>query len=284
MKEFQGKVAVVTGAASGIGRALAERCAQEGMRVVLAGINEQTLLQACQELKAEGASVLAVQTDVSKAGDVEALAQKAFDTYGAVHLLFNNAGVGAGTMIWESTLADWEWTIGVNLWGVIHGIRAFVPRMLEQDTEGHIVNTASIAGLTSGPGLGIYKVTKYGVVTLSETLYHELALRGAKVKVSVLCPGFVKTRIMDGARNRPARLQNDPAEVKMGPESVALIQFMLQAVEAGMPPQQVADIVFQAIRDETFYILTHPESKEEIRVRMEDMLQERNPTFIPVLP
>ena len=284
MKEFQGKVAVVTGAASGIGRALAERCAQEGMRVVLAGINEQTLMQASQELRAEGASVLAVQTDVSKAGDVEALAQKAFDTYGAVHLLFNNAGVGAGTIIWESTLADWEWTMDVNLWGVIHGIRAFVPRMLAQDTEGHIVNTASIAGLTSGPGLGIYKVTKYGVVTLSETLYHELALRGAKVKVSVLCPGFVKTRIMDGARNRPARLQNDPAEVKMGPESVALIQFMLQAVEAGMSPEQVADIAFQAIRDETFYILTHPETKEAIRVRMEDMLQERNPTFIPVLP
>jgi len=284
MKEFQGKVAVVTGAASGIGRALAERCAQEGMRVVLAGINEQTLMQASQELRDEGASVLAVQTDVSKAGDVEALAQKAFDTYGAVHLLFNNAGVGAGTIIWESTLADWEWTMDVNLWGVIHGIRAFVPRMLAQDTEGHIVNTASIAGLTSGPGLGIYKVTKYGVVTLSETLYHELALRGAKIKTSVLCPGFVKTRIMDGARNRPARLQNDPAEVKMGPESVALIQFMLQAVEAGMSPEQVADIAFQAIRDETFYILTHPETKEAIRVRMEDMLQERNPTFIPVLP
>ena len=284
MKEFQGKVAVVTGAASGIGRALAERCAQEGMRVVLAGINEQTLMQASQELRAEGASVLAVQTDVSKAGDVEALAQKAFDTYGAVHLLFNNAGVGAGTIIWESTLADWEWTMDVNLWGVIHGIRAFVPRMIAQDTEGHIVNTASIAGLTSGPGLGIYKVTKYGVVTLSETLYHELALRGAKIKTSVLCPGFVKTRIMDGARNRPARLQNDPAEVKMGPESVALIQFMLQAVEAGMSPEQVADIAFQAIRDETFYILTHPETKEAIRVHMEDMLQERNPTFIPVLP
>ena len=284
MKEFQGKVAVVTGAASGIGRALAERCAQEGMRVVLAGINEQTLMQASQELRDEGASVLAVQTDVSKAGDVEALAQKAFDTYGAVHLLFNNAGVGAGTIIWESTLADWEWTMDVNLWGVIHGIRAFVPRMLAQDTEGHIVNTASIAGLTSGPGLGIYKVTKYGVVTLSETLYHELALRGAKIKTSVLCPGFVKTRIMNGARNRPARLQNDPAEVKMGPESVALIQFMLQAVEAGMSPEQVADIAFQAIRDETFYILTHPETKEAIRVRMEDILQERNPTFIPVLP
>ena len=201
MKEFQGKVAVVTGAASGIGRALAERCAQEGMRVVLAGINEQTLMQASQELQAIGASVLAVQTDVSKAADVEALAQKAFDTYGAVHLLFNNAGVGAGISLWESTLADWEWTLGVNLWGVIYGIRAFVPRMLEQDTEGHIVNTASIAGLVSGPGLGIYRMTKHGVVTLSETLYHELALRGAKVKVSVLCPGFVNTRIMDCAQS-----------------------------------------------------------------------------------
>jgi NAD(P)-dependent dehydrogenase (short-subunit alcohol dehydrogenase family) len=240
-------------------------------------------MRASRELEAAGASVLAVQTDVSKAGDVEALAQKAFDIYGAVHLLFNNAGVGAGTIIWESTLADWEWTMGVNLWGVIHGIRAFVPRMLEQYTEGHIVNTASMAGLTSGPGLGIYKVTKHGVVTLSETLYHELALRGANVKVSVLCPGFVNTQIMDSARNRPARLQNDPTEEQLGPESEALLQFLRQAVEAGMPPQQVANIVFQAIRDETFYILTHPEWKEAIRVRMEDILQDRNPTYIPVL-
>src|SRR5947209_1123097 len=193
--------------------------------ILLAGINEQTLMQASQELRAEGASVLAVQTDVSKAGDVEALAQKAFDTYGAVHLLFNNAGVGAGTTIWESTLADWEWTLGVNLWGIIYGIRAFVPRMLEQGTEAHIINTASVAGLTSGPGLGIYKVTKHGMVALSETLYYELALRGAKVKVSVLCPGFVNTQIMDCARNRPVGLLNDPTEEKMGPESEAIIQF-----------------------------------------------------------
>jgi NAD(P)-dependent dehydrogenase (short-subunit alcohol dehydrogenase family) len=283
MKEFQGKVAVVTGAASGIGRALAERCAQEGMKVVLADIEEQTLMQARQELKAAGAQVLAIPTDVSKVGDVEALAEKAFDTYGAVHLLFNNAGVGAGTIIWESTLADWEWSLGINLWGVIYGIRAFVPRMLEQDTEGHIVNTASVAGLTSGPGLGIYKVTKHGVVTLSETLHHELALRGAKVKASVLCPGFVNTRIMDSVRNRPARLQNDPAEEQLGPESEALVQLMRQAVEAGMPPHQVADIVFKAIRDERFYILTHPELKEAVRVRMEDILQERNPTYILML-
>jgi NAD(P)-dependent dehydrogenase (short-subunit alcohol dehydrogenase family) len=283
MREFHGKVAVVTGTASGIGRALAGKSAQEGMKVVLADIEEQALMRARQELEATGASVLAVQTDVSKAGDVEALAQKALDTFGGVHLLFNNASVGAGTIIWESTLADWEWTIGVNLWGVIHGIRAFVPRMIEQDTQGHIVNTASVAGLTSGPGLGIYKVTKHGVVTLSETLYHELALRGANVKVSVLCPGFVHTQIMDSDRNRPVILQNDTAEEQMGPESEALLQFMRQAVEAGMPTHQVADIVFQAIRDETFYILTHPEWKEAIRVRMEDILQERNPTYVPIL-
>jgi NAD(P)-dependent dehydrogenase (short-subunit alcohol dehydrogenase family) len=283
VKEFQRKVAVVTGAASGIGRGLAERCAQEGMKVVLADVEEQALTRASQELQAAGAQVLAVQTDVSKATDVEALAQKTMATYGAVHLLFNNAGVGAGTFIWESTLADWEWTMGVNLWGVIHGIRTFVPLMLEQQEEGHIVNTASMAGLTGGPGLGIYKVTKHGVVTLSETLYHELAFKGANIKVSVLCPGFVSTRIMDSARNRPAQLQNDPAEERMGPASEAMVQFMRQAVEAGMPPHQVAGIVFQAIRDEKFYILTHPELKESIRVRMEDILQERNPTYLPGL-
>ncbi len=283
MKEVQGKVAVVTGAASGIGRALAERCAQEGMKVVLADIEEQALLRASQELQAAGVPVLAVQTDVSKAPAVEALAQKTMATYGAVHLLFNNAGIGASTTIWENTLADWEWTLGVNLWGVIHGIRTFVPLMLEQQTEGHIVNTASIAGLLSGPGLGIYKVTKHGVVTLSETLYHELALRRANIKVAVLCPAFVNTQIMDSARNRPAHLQNDPTEERMSPESEAMRQFMHQAVEAGMPPHQVADIVFQAIRDEKFYIFTHPEWKEAIRVRMEDILQERHPTYVPGL-
>lgn len=283
MKDFQDKVAVVTGAASGIGRALAERCAQEGMKVVLADIEEQALMRVSQELQAAGTQVLAVQTDVSKASDVRALAQKTMATYRAVHLLFNNAGVGAGTSIWESTLADWEWTMGVNLWGVIHGIHTFVPLMLEQQTEGHIVNTASTAGLMSGPGLGIYKVTKHGIVTLSETLYHELALRGAKIKVSVLCPGFVKTNVMDSARNRPADLQNDPTEERMSPGFEAIEQFLRQGVQAGMPPHQVADIVFRAIRDEKFYIFTHPEWKEAIRVRMEDILQERNPTYVPML-
>ncbi len=282
MKDFQDKVAVVTGAASGIGHALAEKSAQEGMKVVLADVEERALKQAEEELKASSAEVLAVRTDVSQARDVERLAQQAFATYGAVHLLFNNAGVAAGTTVWESSLADWQWVLGVNLWGVIYGTRSFVPRMLEQDTEGHIVNTASIAGLASGPG-GIYAVTKHGVVALSETLYHELALRGAKIKVSVLCPGFVNTRIMDAARNRPAELQNDPAEGKVSPQEETMLQFMRQAIQAGMPPHQVADIVFKAIRDETFYILPHPEWKEAIRARMEAILQERNPTLVPVL-
>ena len=278
MKEFQSKVAVVTGAASGIGRALAERCIKEGMKVVLADIEEKALTQASHELDATGANVLPVQTDVSKAEDVAALARQTIDRYGAVHLLFNNAGVGAGTTAWESTLADWEWTLGVNLWGVIHGVRTFVPLMLKQDSEGHVVNTASMAGLISGPGLSIYKVTKHGVVTFSETLYHELTLTGAKIKVSVLCPGWVNTHILDSARNRPAELQNAPGEEVMKPGTEMMMQFARQAVASGMPPQQVADIVFQAIRDEKFYILTHPEWKGAVRARMEDILEDRNPT------
>jgi NAD(P)-dependent dehydrogenase (short-subunit alcohol dehydrogenase family) len=279
MKAFQGKVAVVTGAASGIGRALAERCAQEGMKVVLADIEEPALMQTSRDLAAQGAQTLAVPTDVSQAGEVETLARKAFETYSAVHLLFNNAGVGGGKSAWESTLADWEWVLGVNLWGVIHGIHFFVPRMLEQRSEGHIVNTASMAGLTYGPGQSIYKVSKHGVVSLSETLYYELALRGASLKVSVLCPGFVNTNVLDSQRNRPSRLQNAPDGKESPPQAEAVRQRIQQAVREGMPPQQVADIVFGAIREERFYILTHPTWKGAIQIRMEDILQERNPTL-----
>lgn len=279
MKEFQGKVAVVTGAASGIGRALAERCAKEEMKVVLADIEEQALMQASRDLAAQGAQVLAVPTDVSQAGEVETLARKAFETYSAVHLLFNNAGVGAGKSAWESSLADWEWVLGVNLWGVIHGIHFFVPRMLEQRSEGHIVNTASMAGLTYGPGQSIYKVSKHGVVSLSETLYYELALRGASLKVSVLCPGLVSTNILDAQRNRPARLQDASVKEPLSPQAEAVVQRFQQAVREAMPPGQVADIVFEAIREERFYILTHPTWKAAIQIRMEDILQERNPTL-----
>src|SRR5262249_53576987 len=200
---------------------------------------------------------------------------KTLEAFGAVHLLCNNAGVGTEAAIWESTIAEWEWVIGVNLWGVIHGVRVFVPLMLAQDTECHVVNTASMAGLISGPRLGAYKVTKHGVVTLSETLHHELAERGAKVKVSVLCPGIVNTQIMESARTRPGHLP--PAEPR-GPASGARWEALHRLVPAGMPPAQVADAVFEALRKDQFYILTHPEGKEAIRTRMEDILQERGPT------
>jgi len=275
MKDFKDKVAVITGAASGIGRALADRCVQEGMKAVLADVEAEPLATAEASLKASGATVLAVQTDVSQVRDVEALAQKTMEAFGAVHVLCNNAGVGTEAAVWESTLAEWEWIVGVNLWGVVHGVRVFVPLMLAQDAECHIVNTASTAGLISGPGLGAYKVTKHGVVTLSETLHHELAERGAKVKVSVLCPGIVNTRIMESARNRPGDLS--PTGPR-GPASEERWEALRRLVPAGMPAAQVADAVFEALRKDRFYILTHPEGKEAVRTRMEDILQERNPT------
>ena len=275
MKDFKDKVAVITGAASGIGRALADRCVQEGMKAVLADVEAEPLATAEASLKASGATVLAVQTDVSQVRDVEALAQKTMEAFGAVHVLCNNAGVGTEAAVWESTLAEWEWIVGVNLWGVVHGVRVFVPLMLAQDAECHIVNTASTAGLISGPGLGAYKVTKHGVVTLSETLHHELAERGAKVKVSVLCPGIVNTRIMESARNRPGDLA--PTGPR-GPASEERWEALRRLVPAGMPAAQVADAVFEALRKDRFYILTHPEGKEAVRTRMEDILQDRSPT------
>jgi NAD(P)-dependent dehydrogenase (short-subunit alcohol dehydrogenase family) len=277
MKEFKDRVAVITGAASGIGRALAEQCVQEGMRVVLADIEEPALRQAEQALKATGAHVLAVRTDVSQARDVAALAEQTLQAFGAVHLLCNNAGVGAGSTIWESTLADWQWVMGVNLWGVIHGLRVFVPIMLAQGTEGHIVNTASIAGFLRSHPSAPYQVTKHAVVALSEHLYHSLAQQQAQVGVSVLCPGWVNTQIMDSGRNRPPELQDAPGNEPLSPEREALIEDLRRAAQAGMAPQQVAEYVFRAIRAEQLYTLTHPEYNLDVQERMEDILQQRNP-------
>ena len=197
MKEFADRVAVVTGAASGIGQAMAGRFAAAQMKVVLADVEAEALRATEHELKAQGAEALGVVTDVSKADQVENLAQRAVDAFGGVHIVCNNAGVGAGGLTWSHPLKDWEWVMGVNLWGVIHGVRTFVPIMLEQGTDGHIVNTASMAGLVSGPFMSIYDVTKHGVVTLSESLHYELMMQAAPVKVSVLCPGFVLTNILD---------------------------------------------------------------------------------------
>jgi NAD(P)-dependent dehydrogenase (short-subunit alcohol dehydrogenase family) len=280
MKEFKDKVAVITGAASGIGRAIADRCAQEGMQVVLADIEEPALVRTAADMRAAGATVLPVLMDVAKPDDVEMLAQETLNAFGAVHMLCNNAGVGAGGSPWESTLKDWQWVLGVNLWGVIHGLRTFVPIMLAQDTEGHIVNTSSVAGLISFHPSASYIVSKHAVVSLSENLYHFLAQRGAKIKTSVLCPGWVNTRILDGERNRPPELQNAPGEASPSPEEEMVLEMMRQAVASGMAPEQVADAVFDAVREERFYIVTHPDNRPMIQSRAQDIVQERAPRVI----
>jgi NAD(P)-dependent dehydrogenase (short-subunit alcohol dehydrogenase family) len=274
VQDLKGKVAVVTGAASGIGNAVATRLAGEGMKVVLADIEEGPLADAEKKLADDGASVLAVPTDVTKADQMDALAEKTFATFGTAHVVHNNAGVATGGPMWTLTEADWQWVLGVNLWGVIHGVRVFVPRLVEQG-EGHVVNTASMAGLTSAPMMGPYNVSKHGVVTLSETLAAELALHGSPVKVSVLCPGWVNTRINKADRNRPAELQPpDGADTTMMDMGRQLLDGLLKS---GLQPSEVASRVLDAIREERFYILTHPEMTPMVQQRMEDILQGRNP-------
>lgn len=284
MDSFQGKVAVVTGGASGIGRALADAFAAEGAKLVLADVEAEPLARAERDLRDRGVEVLTVQTDVSRAEDVDALAAKTVEAFGVVHILCNNAGVAVGKTTWEHTVADWEWVLGVNLWGVIHGVRAFVPIMLAQDTEAHIVNTASVAGLLASGFKTSYDVTKFGVVALSESLYRELGALQAKVKVSVLCPGLVKTRIMESGRNRPGRLENDAALEMAGhrPETVEYMTRLGRGILThGSPPSYVAEQVLQAIRDERFYILPHDDFDEQIRERMESILARENPPARP---
>jgi NAD(P)-dependent dehydrogenase (short-subunit alcohol dehydrogenase family) len=281
MQDLRGKVAVVTGGASGIGRALVDGFAAEGMRVVVADVEASALASAERELRAGGADVLAVRTDVSKAEEVDTLAARTVESFGKVHVVCNNAGVSVGGPMWEHTLADWQWVIGVNLWGVIHGIRSFVPRMIAQAEPAHVVNTASLAGLSSNPFLGVYNVTKHAVVTLSETLAQELAIVGAPVHVSVLCPGFVQTQIADSQRNRPATYSAGAARLR--PES--LEQTIRAAIASGLPPADVSTHVLDAIRNERFYVLTHPEiTQDRVRRRMEGILENRTPTPILALP
>ncbi|HWH47927.1 MAG TPA: SDR family oxidoreductase [Burkholderiales bacterium] len=276
MKEFKHRVAVVTGGASGLGRAMALRFAREGMKVVLADVQADALKKTATEFEQAGLPVLAVRTDVSEEKDVKALADKAFKTFGGVHILCNNAGVAPGGTVWEHTEKDWEWTLGVNVWGVIHGIRAFVPRMLEQNTDGHVVNTASVAGLLSLPGMSVYCVSKHAVVTLTECLHHDLAGLGARVKASVLCPAYVPTAISDSERNRPASLLENR---KKSAEDLKREEQLRHAVQSGrISAEQVADLVLEAVKAEKFYILPHQKIKPAIEIRMQDILQEREPT------
>ena len=283
MEEFNDRVAVITGAASGIGRAIAERCIQEGMKVVLADVEAGALARTEQTLNGRGVNVLAVRTDVSKADDVEILAMKALNAFGGVHLLFNNAGVGAGLTVWETTQNDWIWTLNVNLWGVLHGIRTFLPIMFAQEGESYIVNTSSIAGLVPYHAVAPYQVSKHAVVALSEKLFYDLGENASKIKVSVLCPGWVQTRILESDRNRPPELQNDFAKRTINPEMEATMQAFQQAVENGMPPGKVADHVFQAIQDNRFYILTHPEFMPLVKARLEAIMRGMNPPSLAEL-
>ncbi len=281
MQQLRDKVAVVTGAASGIGRGLAECFAEAGMKLVLADVEEAGLEKTAEALGSGGAELLSLRVDVSQPAQVEALAQQAIERFGAVHLLCNNAGVATGGVpTWESTLEDWQWVIGVNLMGVIHGIRSFLPRMIEHGEEAHVVNTASIAGLVTGGGNAIYSVTKHAVVALSESLHNELAAHQSKVKMSVLCPGWVNTAIFEAARNRPPELAN-AAERPLGAEAQLAHKFMLEQAAKGLDPRQVGEIVLDAVRAERFYILTHPDWKNMIQNRMDNILGDRDPTPLP---
>lgn len=279
MTSIEGKVAVVTGAASGIGFAMAKRFAAEGAKVVLADIEADALESAATDLRSTGAEVFAVRTDVSKLADVHALAAKAVEHFGKVHIVCNNAGVATAGLLAESTIRDWEWVVGVNLWGVIYGVNTFLPILLKQGEECHIVNTASVAGLITGPGMGIYCTTKHAVVALSEALRHEMQLMGTRVGVSVLCPAWVNTKIVDSGRNRPAHLENERPE--LSPIAEMLREHTRQVVNSGVSPDTIAEHVADAIRQDAFYILTHPELTPAVELRMNAILNGSAPQYIP---
>ena len=280
MKDLHNKVAVITGGAEGIGKALAHAAAQRGMKLVLADISAERLSATVSEFEQQGYEVLGVVTDVAKEAAIQHLADQAYARFGAVHLLVNNAGVAVAKSAWETTAQDWEWVMGVNLYGVTHALRIFVPRMLAQDEEAHIVNTASMAGMISAPALAAYNVSKFGVVTLSEGLYHDLTIRKTKIGVSVLCPSWVNTRITESERNRDAEQRTKPENLeKVSAKTSAAI---MKAVENGLAPEVVAEQVIQAVLDNQFYILTHADSLPAISVRAQDILQGRQPSLLPI--
>ena len=280
MKNFSGKVAVITGAGSGLGREFALVASGLGMKLVLADVQADALERTTDELLAKDVEVLSMVCDVSKGAHVQELADAAIARFHGIHLVFNNAGVGSGGLIWENTEADWEWVLGVNLWGVIHGVRVFTQAMLDcakrdPDFEGHIVNTASMAGLLNAPAMGVYNVSKHAVVSLSETLYHDLALVNAPIGASVLCPYFVPTGIHQSHRNRPEELKPDARPTASQMAAQALTS---KAVESGkVSASDVARITFDAIREGRFYIYSHPQALGGVRERMEAIVEGKNP-------
>ena len=278
--DFRGKTAVLTGAGSGFGLECARIGAKLGMQLVLVDVQQDALDAAEREIKAAGAEVLARKVDVSSAAQMEALGQAVLERFGAPHFVFNNAGVGSGGLIWENSVKDWEWVLGVNVMGVVHGLRVFTPMMLDAAKNdpawhGHIVNTASMAGLLNPPNMGVYNVSKHAVVSLSETLYQDLALVTTQIGASVLCPFFVATGIGHSERNRPAALDEEK------PTRSQLIQQAMtgKAVDSGkVTAANVAQLVFDAISSNQFYIYSHPKAIKSVQTRMEDILQARNPT------
>ncbi len=282
LTEFEGKVAVVTGAASGIGKAMCERFAQEGMKVVLADVENDALREAGRDLERRfaesGVEVLTVRTDVSQPDQVSALAEATLDRFGKVHVVCNNAGVFAGGRIWDAIGTDWEWVLGVNVMGVLYGIRAFVPVMLEQNEPAHVVNTCSMAGLINMPLSGVYNVSKHAALSLTETLYHELQTVDTPVGVSALCPELIRTGIGRSDRNRPAHLKRGDEE---GTPEQEMVEAAIKAsIDAGLDPKAMADRVFEGIRNDTFYLLAEEGGSWDraCRIRLDDIRERRNPT------
>lgn len=274
--QFEGRVAVITGAASGFGRAFAQQAAALGMKLVLADVDADALEGVVAAMRDQGAQAIGVRTDVRDPAQVDALAKATLDAYGRVHLLFNNAGVGTGGFVWESSAKDWDWVFGVNVMGVANGVRSFTPAMLAQGERAHIVNTASVAGLLAPSAMAVYNASKHAVVALTETLYHDLKNVGAQVSCSLLCPAFVPTGIANAERSRPDDLRNDAPPTRS--QQAADLQLQ-RAVRSGrLTPEDVAKATFDAVRDGRFYILTHPGILASVKLRHEDIETLRNPT------
>lgn len=279
MEYLKDRVAVITGGASGIGLALAEALGAEGMQLVLADIEEPALAAAVESLRARGIEASGVRTDVSRAADLEALADAAYARHGAVHLLCNNAGVFTGGLTWEASEADWQWVLGVNLWGVIHGVHAFLPRMIAGGQEGHVLNVASMAGFTATPFAGVYHTSKHAVVGFSECLYHDLAINAPRIGVTLVCPEMVRTGIGRSARNRPAELSGE-GDVPQNDARRYVEDTIREAAENGIDPSEIAAQSVSAIREGRFYALGSGHWMTRARLRLEEIAEGRNPVLV----